>query len=102
MDKHDGVICLKDALEFVGDKWTPILLYCLANEPSVKFSQLQDSAHGINPRTLSARLAKLECGGIIEKKHMNGSHRDEYCLTQKGCDLLPTVQVMHDWWHKYR
>lgn len=102
MHTHDGVACMKEALAFVGDKWTPIILYCLANEPSVRFVQLQDRVQGINPRTLSARLAKLECGGIIEKIPRTEGHRTEYRLTEKGNDLLPTVVCMHEWWHKYR
>lgn len=102
MHEHDGVMCVKEVVTFLGDKWTPILLYCMANEPSVRFSHLQERTHGINPRTLSARLAHLEQGGIIEKKPTTDGNRAEYRLTKKGSDLLPAIRAMHAWWHTYR
>lgn len=92
--------CLKAATEILGDKWTPQLLRCFINEETVRFCQLQDLVGGINPRTLSARLASLEDQTIIEKI-VQGSSRCEYRLTQKGQDLMPILQTMHQWSSRY-
>ncbi len=94
--------CVKAATRILGDKWTPILLRCIANTESVRFCQLQDNADGINPRTLSARLVTLETDGIIEKNPLSSSARAEYRLTKKGSDLLPILTAMQAWGERYR
>lgn len=88
------------AVDIIGDKWTPRLLNCFLKEPRVRFCQLQDMANDINPRTLSARLVKLEREGIILKRPTSPS-RCEYELTDKGRDLLPLLAQMHSWSVKY-
>lgn len=88
------------ATEIIGDKWTPRLLRCFLTEPRVRFCQLQDMADDINPRTLSARLVKLEEQGVIVKRPTSGS-RCEYELTEKGHDLMPILTQMHAWSSKY-
>jgi len=93
--------CVKAATEILGDKWTPQLLRFFINEEIVRFCQLQDLVGGINPRTLSARLASLEHHHIIEKVNNNSSSRCEYRLTQKGQELLPIIQTMEAWSQKY-
>ncbi len=97
-----SVGCVKAATEILGDKWTPLLLRFFINENKVRFCQLQDSADGINPRTLSARLDRLEQEGIILKTTTTGSSRCEYSLTAKGRDLLPIIIDMESWSSKYK
>lgn len=93
--------CVKAATDILGDKWTPQLLRFFANEETVRFCQLQDLVGGINPRTLSARLASLESGGIIEKTPTSSTARCEYRLTEKGASLLPIVRDMETWSARY-
>ena len=88
------------ATTILGDKWTPRLLRYFVNQETVRFCQLQDLAGDINPRTLSARLVKLEEEGIIVKQPLVSS-RCEYKLTEKGRDLLPVLEQMHHWSEKY-
>lgn len=88
------------ATEIIGDKWTPRLLRFFVSEPTVRFCQLQDLTGDINPRTLSARLVKLEQEGIIIKRPTSPS-RCEYELTDKGRDLMPILLQMHSWSAKY-
>lgn len=92
--------CLEAATEILGDKWTPRLLRFFVNEEIVRFCQLQDLVGGINPRTLSARLASLEEHDIIVKHQANTS-RCEYSLTEKGRDLLPILKDMETWSNRY-
>ncbi|RYF29345.1 MAG: transcriptional regulator [Chloroflexi bacterium] len=93
--------CIKAAAEILGDKWTPQLLRFFLNEESVRFCQIQDLVGGINPRTLSARLAQLEENGIITKTPTVVASRCEYQLTEKGRDLLPVLRSMQRWSNKY-
>lgn len=92
---------IKAATEILGDKWTPLLLRYFINEDKVRFCQLQDSAGGINPRTLSARLDRLEDESIILKVATTSPARCEYSLTSKGRDLLPIIVDMESWSRKY-
>jgi DNA-binding HxlR family transcriptional regulator len=89
------------ATEILTEKWTPQLLRYFINEEKVRFCQLQDLTSGINPRTLSARLASLEHRGIISKETTGTSSRCEYSLTKKGHDLLPVLQCMQAWSDEY-
>ena len=93
--------CIDAATAVLGDKWTPQLLRFFLNEDTVRFCQIQDLVGGINPRTLSARLAQLEEQGVIAKLYPHTASRCEYTLTNKGRDLLPVLQSMQDWSHKY-
>jgi DNA-binding HxlR family transcriptional regulator len=93
--------CVKAATEIIGDKWTPLLLRFFINEGSARFCQLQDSIEGINPRTLSARLGRLEAENIITKTATTSEARCEYTLTEKGKDLLPIIIDMEAWSKKH-
>lgn len=93
--------CVKAATDILGDKWTPQLLRFLANEKSVRFCHLQELVGGINPRTLSARLAHLEQEHIIEKSATTSAARCEYHLTEKGMELLPIIRDMERWSSHY-
>jgi DNA-binding HxlR family transcriptional regulator len=96
----EQVGCVQAATDILGDKWTPLLLRCFLNEDTVRFCQLQDLTGGINPRTLSARLASLEQSGVIEKLP-SGGNRCDYRLTEKGHDLLPILRDMQAWGEKH-
>jgi DNA-binding HxlR family transcriptional regulator len=93
--------CVATAAAIVSSKWTPQLIYALANGVE-RFGELQKEAGGINPRTLSARLDELEQQGIVAKKSFaEVPPRVEYSLTQKGRDLLPILTCMVEWGEKY-
>jgi DNA-binding HxlR family transcriptional regulator len=93
--------CVATAAAIVSSKWTPQLIYALANGVE-RFCELQKEAGGINPRTLSARLDDLEKQGIVAKLAFSEvPPRVEYTLTQKGRDLLPILECMVDWGEKY-
>lgn len=92
---------VKEAALILGDKWTPELLRFFVNEDIVGFCQLQDLTGGINPRTLSHRLATLEHHAVIEKYTLPTSSRCRYQLTKKGRDLVPVLISMRAWSDKY-
>jgi len=95
MPGKTSVGCIDTATEILGDKWTPRLLRLFMNEDSVRFCQLQDMSGGINPRTLSNRLGRLEQNGVVAK---DGSC---YVLTEKGLALLPILRGMETWSELY-
>lgn len=93
--------CIASAMEIIGNKWTALILRDLSSGPK-RFTQLEKSIGGINPRTLSRRLDELEEHAIITKQSFaQVPPRTEYTLTQKGSDLLPVLEQMATWGNKY-
>lgn len=93
--------CIASAMEIIGNKWTALILRDLAAGP-LRFGALEKSVGHINPRTLSQRLDDLEQHGIISRQACSATkNRLEYCLTDKGRDLLPVLQQMAAWGAKH-
>jgi DNA-binding HxlR family transcriptional regulator len=100
MQTSTDVRCVQAATTILGDKWTPLLLRYFLNEPVVRFCRIQDEVGGINPRTLSARLTRLEAEGVIYKLDPDAT-RCSYSLTEKGKALLPILHDMEIWSTQY-
>jgi DNA-binding HxlR family transcriptional regulator len=107
MSMEDKVIaeekkgCIAAAASIIGAKWTPQILYGLFHGVQ-RFCELQKEVGGVNPRTLSARLVELEKAGIVQKEsYAEVPPRIEYCLTPKGRDLVPILQLMAEWSAKH-
>ena len=93
--------CIQAALNILGDKWTPLLVGQLVTEPRT-FGELETVLSGISPRTLSARLDKLQEDGIIERKQYKAHPpRYKYALTEKGDDLQKILRAMAEWGNRY-
>lgn len=93
--------CVASAAGIISTKWTPQLIYALANGVQ-RFCELQKEVGGVNPRTLSARLDELEAAGIVVKTAFpEVPPRIEYSLTPKGKDLLPILEQMVEWGNKH-
>lgn len=76
--------CLNSTLNIIGDKWTALILRDLSSAPRT-FSYLEKNLAGLNPRTLSQRLDKLENEAIVEKTlYCEKPPRYRYSLTKKG------------------
>lgn len=106
LSAHNRIIepkvgCIASAMEIIGNKWTALILRDLFTG-SKRFCELEKTVGNINPRTLSQRLDNLEAHGIITKKSFaEVPPRIEYTLTEKGKDLLPTLEQMATWGTKY-
>ncbi len=97
------IICshVTAAVHILGDKWTAHIIRVLANGPQ-RFCRIQDGAGGINPRTLTDRLVRLEqCGVLVRPTPNAEAARLTYMLTAKGQDLLPILRAMAAWGDKY-
>lgn len=98
---HRSNCPLSIALDVIGDKWSLLLVrdMCMKKKRYVDFLA---SPEGIPTNILANRLRRLEDWGIIEKKpYMAKPIRYDYFLTVKGADLLPVLQQMVRWSHKY-
>jgi len=93
--------CIASAMEIIGNKWTALILRDLYAGPR-RFTELEKSVTGINPRTLSQRLDDLEKHAIITKQSFcEVPPRTEYALTKKGEALMPVLRQMAEWGTRY-
>jgi len=62
-----------------------------------RFDQFQES-FGIVPNILTRRLKVLVAAGLLERRqYSQRPPRDEYLLTQTGCDFRPVLSALRAW-----
>ena len=85
------------AIQLLGKRWTGLILDSLMQGPR-RFCELTAAVEGLSDRVLSDRLRELELEDIIERiVYPQIPVRVEYRLTDKGHDLKPVVEAIHDW-----
>ena len=90
------------ALDFMGDKWSLLIIRDLVFEDKKFYKEFLRSKEGIATNILSDRLKKLEAAGIVTSKiFAELKTQKEYALTRKGLDLIPVLVDMSIWSAKY-
>ncbi len=85
------------AAEFIGKKWTGLILRVLLDGPK-HFSEFREQVPDLSDRVLSERLKELQQLGIVEREvHSTRPVTTEYSLTEKGKALRPVVEALQDW-----
>ncbi|HBE21225.1 MAG TPA: transcriptional regulator [Cyanobacteria bacterium UBA11149] len=89
-------------LDVIADKWTVIILYCLAYKPR-RYSEIQRRIEGISQKVLTQNLRKLERNGLVERRVLSATvpANVEYRLTSLGETLIQPLQGIADWSRKY-
>jgi len=90
------------ALDFVGDKWTLIVLRDLIIVRKRYFQEFLASDEKIASNILASRLKLLECAGLVTRA-ADPAHarRVIYAPTEKALDLLPAMLELVRWSAKY-
>ena len=93
---HEVLIAMADVF---GRKWHLIILHQLLTDEVMGFSELKGEIDRISSKVLSDSLERLETEhGLIERRIVNEKPvRVEYTLTERGRDLAPLVDRIHDW-----
>lgn len=93
---------IANVLDYVGDKWSLLVLRDISFYDKRTYSDLQESKEQIATNILADRLNKLESAGMIYKSpHPNDKRRNLYFLTEKGFDLIPILIEMMLWSKKH-
>ncbi|MBT9260064.1 MAG: helix-turn-helix transcriptional regulator [Clostridiales bacterium] len=80
----------------IGDVYVLLILRDLRDGPR-RFTSLERSI-GVNPRTLSNRLHRMEAEGLLlRRQYPEIPPRVEYELTEKGKALIPILDLMREW-----
>ena len=84
-------------LKLIGDKWTPIVLYCLSGGVR-RFNELQHHIPDISKKMLIQVLRKLEASGLANRKvYPVVPPKTEYTLTAAGRRLHEPVALLCRW-----
>ena len=88
---------LVHAMNIIGGKWKPIIIYLLTNG-SLRFGKLLFFIPMISKKVLTDQLRELEQDGlVIREKFAEIPPRVEYSLSPKGEALLPVLKSLSDW-----
>ena len=90
------------ALDYVGDKWTLVVLRDIIMVRRRHFQELLASNEGIASNILASRLKQLEAAGMITRRRDPAEpKRVKYEATEKALDLLPAMIELIRWSMKY-
>ena len=68
-----------------------------------RYNELTSSVKGIIAKILTENLRELEKNGIITRKvYPVVPPKVEYSMTDKGNELKPIIDLMHDYGNKYK
>ena len=88
---------LEAALDVVGGKWKPIVLWQLATGPR-RFGELRRLVGGISEKMLIQQLREMERDGIVDRNDFREvPPRVEYSLTPFGVSLTVALGPLCDW-----
>ena len=91
----------EQAIQLLGKRWTGLILDTMLEGPQ-RFCEMTSIVEGLSDRVLSDRLRELESEGVVERiVYPQIPVRVEYRLTEKGRDLRPVVQAIHEWAEKW-
>lgn len=96
---HHTTMCpVRDILSRLSSKWAMLILITLNANQTMRFSDIQRSIGDISQRMLTVSLRTLEADGLIDRKvYPEIPPRVEYCLTERGCSLIPCIQELVNW-----
>ena len=84
-------------LNRVADKWTVLLVGCLA-ERTMRFGELRRTVNGISQKMLTQTLRGMERDGLISRKvYPTVPPKVEYSLTGLGKTLVAMLEQVRDW-----
>jgi DNA-binding HxlR family transcriptional regulator len=88
---------LEAALDVIGGKWKPIVLWQLAPGPR-RFGELRRLVTGISEKMLIQQLREMQADGIVERTDFQEvPPRVQYALTPFGISLTVALKPLCEW-----
>jgi DNA-binding HxlR family transcriptional regulator len=91
---YNQVCPLATALDFVGDRWTILIIRELLGG-SARFQELRDGLPGIASNLLTERLRRLEADGLVRQIHAHNTVL--YTLTEQGAEIRMALEELAFW-----
>jgi Predicted transcriptional regulators len=85
------------AMNIIGSKWKPIIVYLLAGG-ELRFGKFLILMPTISKKVLTHQLKEMEDDGlIVRKSYSEIPPRVEYSLSERGLSLLPILKELSIW-----
>ena len=95
--RSDDACGLAHALEWIGERWAPLVLRELMFGPR-RFSELRADLPGISANVLTQRLSELEQRGLIRKTQLPPPASVQvYEATEWGLEAGPVIRSLGRW-----
>lgn len=89
---------IRNILSRIGDKWSMLILYTLAERDCMRFNAIHNSISDISQKMLTTTLRTLEQDGLVSRKiFAEVPPRVEYSLTPRASTLMPHLNALIDW-----
>jgi DNA-binding HxlR family transcriptional regulator len=97
-DVLDALYPVRRILNLIGDKWTPVVLYCLSIREVRRFNEMQRQIPDISKKMLIQTLRALERSGLVARKvYAEVPPKTEYRLTESGRKLREPIAQLCAW-----
>lgn len=98
-EKLDYAYCkAAPMLEWLGNKWTLVILLKIAESEPVRFTDLYRSIPSVSEKVLSQALKQLNVDGLITRQiYPDVPPRVEYSLSDLGKTLIPHIETLRTW-----
>lgn len=92
---------LDAAVDVVGGKWKPMVLWALSVAPR-RFGVLRRELPGVSEKVLTQQLRELERDGIVRREvHAQVPPKVEYSLTDLGAELDRALVPLGQWGERH-
>src|SRR5579883_1977528 len=95
--------CLsRQVLNLIADEWTPLVIYVLEDEGTVRFGQFLKRIGGISRKMLTQTLREMERNGLVQRVvYPVVPPVVEYSLTPLGQTLVEPVHALAAWAYEH-
>lgn len=88
----------RTVMRHLTDRWTPMIVAALSEEPTARFSELKDRIQGVSPKVLTQTLRSMERDGLVTRKVTAAMPpRVDYALTPLGTTLTAPINALRRW-----
>lgn len=89
---------LDAAIDVVGGKWKPMILWALHAHGPCRFGELRRHVGGITEKMLVQQLRQMEADGLVHREvYRQVPPRVEYSMTEFGESLNTALLPLGDW-----
>ncbi|MEO3976017.1 helix-turn-helix domain-containing protein [Streptomyces sp. CAU 1734] len=93
---------LDAAVDVVGGKWKPLILWALSSRGTLRFGELRREVAGVSEKVLIQQLRELESDRVVHREVFREvPPRVEYSLTELGRALDTALEPLGAWGETY-